>query len=302
MKTMWWAMGCAWAMVLTVGNPGAQAVEKLPVNYNFLAGAIVAGSSPSPNAPGTNDWGCKPPKAHPRPVVLVHGTLGNQSTNWQAYGPLLKNNGYCVFALTYGAHDLPGANLLGGLGDIRESAAQLRTFVTKVLKRTGAKKVDLIGHSQGTYMPQYWIKHLGGAGKVNNYVSLAPLWQGTQATAALRLIAPLFGAEDAMPLCKACPQMAPGSSVFKSLHQNGLATPGVRYTNIMTRYDQLVLPYTAGRAAGMRNIVIQDHCALDFSDHLEIAADPVAAQVVLNTLDVRRKAPIKCRLVLPAIG
>ena len=33
---------------------------------------------------------------------------------------------------------------------MRASAEQLRTFVDQVLASTGADKVDLIGHSQGT--------------------------------------------------------------------------------------------------------------------------------------------------------
>ena len=86
---------------LALAASPAQA-GRLPVPYNFLPAAIFGGA-PNANAPGTNDWSCKPTAAHPRPVVLVHGTLGNRSTNWQTYGPLLKNNGYCVFSLTYGA-------------------------------------------------------------------------------------------------------------------------------------------------------------------------------------------------------
>src|SRR5687767_5094518 len=91
---------------IVVAAPSASAPTKpLPVPYNFLPAAILGGA-PGANAPGTNDWTCKPTAEHPRPVVLVHGTFGNQSTNWQTYGPLLKNNGYCVFAPTYGT--LPG--------------------------------------------------------------------------------------------------------------------------------------------------------------------------------------------------
>lgn len=284
------------------GSSSARAGEALPVHHNFLVGAVLAGATGQSDAPGTNDWACRPTAAHPRPVVLVHGTFGNQATNWQTYGPLLKNNGYCVFALTYGALPVPGLNILGGLGDTRTSAAQVRTFVDRVLKSTGARQVDLIGHSQGTVVPQYWIKNLGGAGKVKHYVSLAPVWQGTNATRPLRTVARLLGGEHALPLCTACPQMAPGSDYLRGLAVGGLATPGVTYTNITTRYDELVLPYTQGFAPGMRNLVIQNFCALDFSDHLEIAADPVAAQVVLNTLDPGRKRPVSCRVVLPAIG
>src|SRR5690349_15655949 len=81
--------------------PAAAQAATLPVPYTFLTSAVVAGLSPQASAPGTNDWTCKPTAAHPRPVVLVHGLMGNRATNWQTYGPLLKNNGYCVFALTY---------------------------------------------------------------------------------------------------------------------------------------------------------------------------------------------------------
>ena len=51
--------------------------------------------------------------------------------------------------------------------------------MNKVLAATGAKKVDLVGHSQGGMMPRYYIKNLGGASKVNTLVGLAPSNHGT---------------------------------------------------------------------------------------------------------------------------
>lgn len=134
--------------------PAATAADPLPVPYQFLPTALLGGL-PDADAPGTNDWTCRPSAAHPRPVVLVHGTGGNRSTNWQTYGPLLKNNGYCVFALTYGSTlPLPYPGALGGFGDMRASARELGEFVDRVLSATGAEEVDLVGHSQGTLMPQ----------------------------------------------------------------------------------------------------------------------------------------------------
>ena len=60
--------------------------------------------------------------------MLVHGTAGNKNTNWQTYAPLLANNGYCVFALTYGvaAGTPKGVDQFGGLDTIETSAQQLK--------------------------------------------------------------------------------------------------------------------------------------------------------------------------------
>ncbi|MCX4096743.1 esterase/lipase family protein [Nocardia sp. alder85J] len=126
-----------------------------PVPYHFLLDAATsalqgAGAAP----PGTNDWGCRPTPEHPEPVVLVHGFLANRTDNWQTYGPLLANNGYCVFALTYG-NDNGGssAGFVGGLASMESSARTLDAFVDRVLDATGARKVDIVGHSEGATMP-----------------------------------------------------------------------------------------------------------------------------------------------------
>ncbi|MFL6025223.1 MAG: esterase/lipase family protein [Marmoricola sp.] len=285
-------------LVLAASPAGATS---LPVPYNFLPAAILGGT-PNADAPGTNDWSCKPSAAHPRPVVLVHGTLGNRSTNWQTYGPLLKNNGYCVYSLTYGAtQPIPFPGAFGGLGSMVDSAKELKSFVAKVLTATGASKVDLVGHSQGTLMPNYWLKFLGGAGKVGSYISLAPLWHGTG------LAAPpaQMGAAFPNPLDSIGPafgQMGTGSAFMTKMRAGGVRVAGVKYVNIMTRYDELVQPYTSGSEPGMTNIVIQDHCSQDYTEHFEIAADKNASIFVLNALDPAHPRPLVCSLVLPFVG
>ena len=63
---------------------------------------------------------------------------------------------------------------------------------------------------------------------------------------------------------------------------------GVRYTVIESTGDEVVTPYRNAflpAAANVTNITVQNQCALDGSDHLEIAADPVALADVLNALD-----------------
>lgn len=285
--------------------PGASAEDPLPVPYQFIPSALLGGS-PDADAPGTNDWSCRPTAAHPRPVVLVHGTAGNRSTNWQTYGPLLKNNGYCVFALTYGVP--PGTtypfSALGGMNDIASSAAELAAFVDKVLAATGAGQVDVVGHSQGTLMPDYYAKFLGGAGRIHAYVSLAPLWHGTGLGDVGPVLATAFGdaADQATPYCVACGQMSTSSDFMAKMRAGGVAVPGIRYTNIVTRYDELVQPYSSGIEAGMTNIVLQDLCPSDYTEHFEIAADKNATVLVLNALDPAHPRPLVCVPVLPFVG
>src|SRR5204862_1183113 len=117
-----------------------------PVVYNGVLG--YAHVSPTASPPGANDWSCTPSAAHPRPVVLVHGTFADMSDSWQALSPLLHDRGYCVFALNYGSHAGSGQIGVYGVGEIAESAAQLSAFVDQVLGATGATEVDLVGHSQ----------------------------------------------------------------------------------------------------------------------------------------------------------
>lgn len=285
--------------------PSASAGEKYPVTYNFTSSAVLAGTHENADPPGANDWSCQPTRRHPRPVVLVHGTSGNKNTNWQTYAPLLANHGYCVFALTYGvSKGTPrGLDQFGGMDRMQRSARQLKRFVAKLLRRTGARKVDLLGHSQGTLMPNWYVKFLGGRRHVKHYVSLAPLWHGTGSDNVLTQSMDVYAPQQQdMPVCHSCPQMQHGSSFLRKMRRGGVAVKRVAYTNIMTKYDQLVVPYTSGFEKGMRNIVVQDHCAADHTEHFEIASDPVGAGYVLNALDPKHRKPVPCTTVLPFEG
>ncbi|MEI5098802.1 alpha/beta fold hydrolase [Streptomyces sp. PmtG] len=173
---------------LTAGSGPAAAAER----GRYPVGGVVDGVANflfSPNAvTGVNDWNCKPSAQHPNPVVLVHGTGVNLGANWVKTGPTLANEGHCVYAFNYGmgtAFDLGGR--VGGLTGIAKSAQTMDAFVDKVLKATGAKKVNVLGHSQGGMMPNYYIKRLGGAKKVDRLVALAPTNHGTTLSGLVNL-------------------------------------------------------------------------------------------------------------------
>ena len=224
--------------------------------------------------PGANDFSCKPSPRHPFPVVLVHGTGGNMMVSWNLIAPALTRLGYCVFALDYGNSPLPGIN---GTQDIPTSAAQLRTFVKRVRSRTGAARVAIVGHSQGGMMPRHFIKFLGGRAWVDELVGLSPSNHGTT------LVAP----GPVAALCPACRQQAAGSAFIRKLNA-GDETPGpVDYTNVQTRNDTVVLPFSSAfLAKGPRvtNVLLQDRCPANAAEHVGIIYDPVAAQWVLHAL------------------
>ena len=284
----------------------APASRPLPVSYDFIANAIK--DAPSAGAPGENDWSCRPSTTHPEPVVLVPGTGGDASDNWGTYAALLFDNGYCAFALTYGvpASLAKTPFQIGGMNSIESSAVQLKAFVAKVLKATGAAKVDLVGHSQGTLMPDYYVKFLGGARYVDKYVSLAPLWHGEFPPSAgdWWSVAALLGYKRSslLPFCQACTEMVAGSAFMSKLSAGGVEVPGVSYTNIVTEHDELVVPYTSGIEPGMHNVVLQNGCPADLSDHAEIASDQRASVLVLNALDPAHPFSVPCNMSLPAVG
>ena len=97
-------------------------------------------------------------------------------------------------------------------------------------------------------------------------------------------------------------QMSAGSAFISEMRAGGVAVPGIDYLNIVTRYDELVRPYTSGIEDGMTNVVLQDRCPLDFTEHFQIAADRNASVLVLNALDPEHPRPVPCALVLPFVG
>ncbi len=237
-------------------------------------------TSPEGDAAGVNDWGCAPTAAHPRPVVLVHGTFGDRKHLLENLSGALLAQGYCVFSLDYGNR---------GTQDIVTSARTLATFTDKVLAATGARKVSMVGHSQGGMMPRYYVKFLGGRRVVDDLVGLVPSNHGTDDTGPGNpLTQALFGV-----VCPACVQQNTGSPFLVDLNF-GDETPGrVSYTQVTTRYDEVVTPYlSAYLAPGPRttNITLQDLCPYDLSEHVGIPTDAVAIQVVLDALGHRGPA------------
>jgi triacylglycerol lipase len=218
---------------------------------------------------GANDWTCKPTPARPDPAVIVHGTFGDQKSLLDNLSYALKSDGFCVYSLDYGNR---------GTGPIEDSAVELEKFVDRVLASTGATKVEMVGHSQGGMMPRYYIKNLGGASKVEDLVGLVPSNHGTTLT----------GMSSSGSSCVACDEQGAGSDFLKALNNPDETPADVDYTQVTTTHDEVVMPYTSAfltPGAHSTNIVLQDRCPADPSEHVSIPMDPQAIAWVLNAFD-----------------
>ncbi len=247
----------------------------------------------NPTALRGGNNGCKPSAAHPYPVVLVHATFADEGSNWVTLAPLLANNGYCVYAFNYGRTILSG--LLGsidGLGHIEQSAEELASFVNNVLAKTGASKVDMVGHSQGGMMPNYYLRFLGGASKVHTLIGLAPSNHGTTLDGVATLVEKFPFAALALNSfldvigAPALPEQEATSAFIKKTFGGGDTVSGPRYVVIETTHDEVVTPYTNAFLSGsaVTNITIQNQCPSDPVGHIGMFEDSPSLQNVLNQL------------------
>jgi triacylglycerol lipase len=167
------------------------------------------------------------------PVLFVHG-FTRSSADFATYQERYIRNGWRADRLYTIDYNSFAPNIY--------AAYAISAKVDQILAETGAAKVDIVAHSMGSYGSRWYIKYLGGASKVDAWVSVSGPNHGTLA------------AYD--PTCQAlpsCREMTPNSEFLTALNA-GDETPGdVRYFTLWTQGDDLVLPAQSTELAGARN-------------------------------------------------
>ena len=114
------------------------------------------------------------------PFILVHGVALKDFLFFKAFGrigKMLEKEGYRVYTARTDA-----------FGTIETNAAQLKAETEKLLRDTGAEKVNIIAHSKGGLDARYMIEHLGMEGKVASLTTLCTPHRGSAlASRILRL-------------------------------------------------------------------------------------------------------------------
>ncbi|SEO67033.1 esterase/lipase family protein [Amycolatopsis saalfeldensis] len=250
---------------------------------------------------GDNDPSCRPSAAHPHPVVFLHGLGATYYEDLNFMQSAVAAKGYCTFSQTYGAY--PGFPVVGGLRPIADSAAEIKAFIGRVLAETGASKVDIVGHSEGGFQSLYVTKTQGIADKIGTVVAIAPPTHGTTFGGLTKLAYLLGqGERDAVGQalstlgCPACDNLITDGAAVTTLDNGPIAQPGVRYTVLTSRADELVTPTDTAfvREPGVDNQYVQDTCPFDPVGHIGEAYDLNVWNLVTNALDPAHATKFLC--------
>ncbi len=209
-------------------------------------------------------------------VLLVPGTGSKPEEAWSwGYAPALAADGFATCTVA-----LPD----DGLGSFTTAATRVRRAI-KATARLAERRISVVGHSQGGALPVWAVKFWPGAAeKVKDVISLAGPFGGTQ-----------LGNE----LCTAgrCAtlawQLRVGAQHVSALQHAPLPTgrqaPSV--TSIAGLYDEIVRPQPAASMLdGAANVILQDVCAHDPSEHGLILGDPVGYALTIDALTHRGPA------------
>ncbi|MBF6145452.1 esterase/lipase family protein [Nocardia nova] len=295
-----------------VGSHASDAVGEGPEMTSYLAAFGYGLTHPDAAPPGANRWDCVPSADHPKPIVLVHGTWLNAYDSFAYMAPKLARAGFCIFAFNYGRSGLLDGGGLGAVlpgryavGPIEDSARQLAAFVDRVRATTHSDRVDIVAHSQGAPVADQYLKFDGGVEKVGQLVSFGGTHHGTTllGMATLGRIITNLGIDILgfyRPLVgPANIQQAVGSPFLSRLNLAGDTVPGVAYTVVASRYDEVMNPVElallrAGPDATVDDITLQDGCEQDLSDHLTMMYSPRALSIALHALDPQRYPTLSC--------
>lgn len=232
------------------------------------------------------------------------------ATTWQTMAPALAGQGYCVYALDYGAVRtlLDPDKVIWGLDDIPVSAARLGTFVDVVLAQTGAEKADIVGHSQGGTVARQYLKFNGGVNnsdpstsKVENLVTLGGTNHGTSfgGIQEMYLILAAAGLDQTIisemlfgltGIGTAGRQQLIGSPLLQRLNAGGELEPGIHYTVVGTKFDKVVTPpertfLDPSGSADVHNLWVQDGCESNTVPHEWLTYDDRVTYIVQTALD-----------------
>lgn len=190
------------------------------------------------------------PEAAQIPIVLVHGYFHNRSGLMVMERTLRKHGFRNVHTFSYNP-------LRKTIPQISECLAQR---IDRIIEKTGADKVHLVGHSLGGLACRYYAEKMGGHHNVATLVTIGTPHHGTRIAHAGR-----------SPAAK---QMRPGAEFIRTL-ESSQKPAGIKYISYHSNLDLVVVPARSAildqsEGADVRNILVHNlgHLSLLISPEL----------------------------------
>lgn len=205
-------------------------------------------------------------------MILLHGT-GQVKGIWEALGSELREDGWAVFAPDFGHRATDPLN---------ESIDMLAAYIGAVLHSTGAKRAIIVGHSQGGLLATlismrlaHQVKHVVCLAAPNHGTNLGGIVSGLTKIPGTRYLLSNFvqsywGTSGLEQLT--------GSKMVLSSEDHDVLAPGVTYTCIATKFDQLIKPTHScflddGGQGMVDNFYVQDRFPQAVILHEQMAHD-----------------------------
>jgi len=187
------------------------------------------------------------------PVALLPGFLENPTTMWLLAWRLERGLGVPVRCL------VPGNYFAGIDSQAHDYVKQLENFA----QQTGAKQVDLVGHSLGGLMARYMVESGLVPGKVGSVITVAAPHLGS----ALARLVP----------GRSMRQMRRGSAFLEE--QNAKQAPqGIRVVGLSSTHDNLVIPWNCALSPRGDNFIIR------YRGHVTMILSTEVARIIAREL------------------
>jgi len=161
------------------------------------------------------------------PILFVHGWNANAST-WNTMVGRFKTDGYQSSELSTFSYNFSLSNAT--------TAQVIAGKVDSIRLATGAAQVAIITHSMGALSARYYVRNLGGDGKVASLVTLGGTNHGTQTA--------IFCFQTS------CREMVPTSSFLKALNATDESWGSPRYGTWESPCDEVISPRSSALLSG----------------------------------------------------
>lgn len=167
----------------------------------------------------------------PKPIILfVHGWNAN-ATTWTTMVGRFKKDGWQASELATFSYNTAASNAT--------TAAIISDKVDSIQLATGGSQVAIVTHSMGALSARYYVRNLGGDGKVSSLVTLGGTNHGTQTA--------IFC------LQTSCQEMVPNSSFLTALNATDETWGTPRYATWWSPCDEVISPRSSALLDGAVN-------------------------------------------------